>query len=139
VLGGERFGLPLACIREFAAIRQVAPVPGCPPHIVGNMNLRGDIVTLVDIRSLLNLPPTGAVHRAVIISTDGMGRLGVPVDDVDDVVYLRSADRKPVPAGLETGAEAWLAEIASDGERTLPIVDLDRVFAKGQLVVDQAV
>src|SRR5581483_10681188 len=45
-LGAEYFGLPLPVVREFSDIAAVTRVPCCPPHVVGQMNLRGDILTL---------------------------------------------------------------------------------------------
>ncbi|MGB7249991.1 MAG: chemotaxis protein CheW [Phormidesmis sp.] len=49
-----RFGVRLSAVKEFTEIQTVTPIPCCPPHIVGNMNLRGDILTLIDIRQFLN-------------------------------------------------------------------------------------
>ncbi|MGK7878873.1 MAG: chemotaxis protein CheW, partial [Crocosphaera sp.] len=55
-LNGQYFGLDLDTVREFINIYNVTSIPCCPQHILGNINLRGEIVTLVDIRSSLNLP-----------------------------------------------------------------------------------
>lgn len=54
-LNGEYFGVDLEVIKEFANIRGVTPVPCTPAHIVGDMNLRGDILTIMDIGGMLNL------------------------------------------------------------------------------------
>src|SRR6185436_21126644 len=59
-LNGEYFAVDLNLVREFGTIHHVTPVPCCPPHIVGQMNLRGDILTLVDIRGALRMPMQGA-------------------------------------------------------------------------------
>ncbi len=58
-LGGEEFALPLEQVREFTWISSVASVPCCPPHILGQINLRGDIVTLLDVRQTLRTAHTG--------------------------------------------------------------------------------
>ena len=57
-LEGERFALGLESVHEFTDVTQITPIPCCPGYIVGNMNLRGEILTLVDVRSFLNLAPT---------------------------------------------------------------------------------
>ena len=55
-LGGEYFGVELATVREFTDLQRITPVPCCPSFIVGDMNLRGDILTVVDIRQALQMP-----------------------------------------------------------------------------------
>ncbi|NEQ54010.1 MAG: chemotaxis protein CheW, partial [Leptolyngbya sp. SIO3F4] len=70
-LGEEYFGIELQQVREFINTRHVMPIPCCPNHILGNMNLRGEVMTLVDIRKALNLPgPSNQATKAVIVETD---------------------------------------------------------------------
>lgn len=52
------FGIDLLAVKEFAELTSITPIPCCPPHIVGNMNLRGDILTLVDLQPLLKAAMT---------------------------------------------------------------------------------
>ena len=54
-LQGEYFGMDLSLVREFTKVSSFSPIPCCPEHIIGNMNLRGEILTLVDIRPSLNM------------------------------------------------------------------------------------
>src|SRR3972149_4549400 len=79
-LNGEYYGANLEAIREFSDIRSVTPVPCTPPHIVGDMNLRGDILTLVDIRGLLNIPlKREAVGQKAIVARINELLAGIPV------------------------------------------------------------
>lgn len=138
-LGGERFGVGLEVVKEFTKVRQVTPIPCCPQHIIGNMNLRGDIVTLVDIRGVLNLPRLGVPQKAMIVSVGDLGMVGVPVDGVEEVAYLRISNRKPVPAGVEAVADGYLMGIAHYDEGELAIVDIAKILSKGDLVVESEV
>ena len=52
-LGDELFGVELAAVQEFCEIVQLTPIPCCPPHILGAISLRGDLVTLIDPRAAL--------------------------------------------------------------------------------------
>ncbi|HEY9597089.1 MAG TPA: chemotaxis protein CheW, partial [Cyanophyceae cyanobacterium] len=100
-LGSEYFGVDLELVRGFTEISNLTPIPCCPNHIVGNMNLRGEIVTLVDIRNVLNLPtpPVKIGSEAVVVQLDDIVA-GLPVDRVLEMVYLNSADMTPLSGNL---------------------------------------
>jgi purine-binding chemotaxis protein CheW len=81
-IGGETFGIDLTAIQEFTSIRNLTTIPCCPSHIVGNMNLRGEIITLVDIRNILNLggAPVKIGNKTVVVQVQDI-LAGLPVDD----------------------------------------------------------
>ncbi|MCU0535950.1 MAG: chemotaxis protein CheW [Hydrococcus sp. Prado102] len=139
-LGGEHFGIDLDTVREFINVRSYTPIPCCPKHIVGNMNLRGEILTLVDIRSALNLPATtvNTGTKAVVIHVDDIVA-GLPVDEVLDVTYLHPETVNPVPVAVPAGSEAYLKGTVSYQEKTLSLIDLPALMAKGELIVDEKV
>ncbi len=108
-LGEELFGIDLQAIREFAELRSVTPVPCCPAHIVGQMNLRGDLITLLDIAGALGLPPTpGKANRKVVVVNSAELGAGVLVDEVLDVLSLRAADVSPAPASARAPGQEYL-------------------------------
>ena len=78
-VGSEYLGFELAMVREFTTTRQVTPVPCCPPHIAGQMNLRGDIVTLVDLRPVMKLPtPVGEpLSRVVLLELEELRKIHI--------------------------------------------------------------
>lgn len=135
-LNGEYFGLDLEVVREFTNIRNVTPIPCCPSHVVGNMNLRGEIVTLVDIRQALNLPiAADKVSKAIVIRVDDVVA-GLPVDEVFDVMYLRPQDLTPVPAAVNSSSNEYLSGTAPYSEKMLSILDLPKIISKGELAVN---
>ncbi len=139
-LSGEYFGLDLKLVREFTDIRKVTPVPCCPPHIVGNMNLRGEIVTLVDVRSLLNMPMLGAETTAkiMVVCVDDLVA-GVTVDEVFDVMYLHPGQISPVPAAVHSINDEYLRGTAPYGEKMMSLLDLPKMFNKGGMIVNEEV
>lgn len=141
-LNGEYFGLDLPIVREFTDIRQVTPVPCCPPHIVGNMNLRGEILTLVDIRSVLNMPTLGiennANNKVMIIKIDDL-IAGVTVDEVFDVMYLQPSQILPVPTAVHSANSEYLRGTANYREKMMSILDLSQIFQQGNLIVNEEV
>jgi purine-binding chemotaxis protein CheW len=139
-LEGEYFGFDLDTVREFINVRSYTPIPCCPKHIVGNMNLRGEILTLVDIRSVLNLPATTvkAGTKAVVVRVDDIVA-GLPVDEVLDVAYLHPETVNRVPVAVPAGSEAYLKGTVAYEEKILSLIDLPALMAKGELVVDEKV
>lgn len=134
----EYFGLDLDLVREFTDMSNLTPIPCCPNHIVGNMNLRGEIVTLVDIRNLLNLStsPLSVGSPTVVVQIDDIVA-GLPVDQVLEMVYLNSADIRPLPAALSTLGEQFLRGTAFFQEKMLRVLDLPKIFTQGGLVVNE--
>lgn len=134
-LGGEYFGVELDMVREFSHLRHVVPVPCCPPHIAGNMNLRGDILTLVDISQPLKIPLQRAAAQ-VVVAEAGQLRVGVPVAEVFDVIYLRAADIAPVLAA-STADHEYCKGVAHYGEKMVSILDLHKILTQGGLEVEE--
>lgn len=137
-LDRELFGLGLDVVREFAHLRSVSPLPCCPPHIVGNMNLRGDILTLIDIRSALGLMNNTAMSEVVVLRL-GELRLGLQVSEIVDVVYLTPADIGAVPVASERAGQAYCKGVATHGGQAVAILDLEKMLAQRALQVSEEV
>lgn len=139
-LNGEYFGLDLTAVREFTDIRQVTPIPCTPPHIVGNMNLRGEILTLVDIRAAMSLSIDGTaeVSKAMVVHVNDLVA-GVMVDEVFDVMYLHPSEMMPVPAAVHSSNDEFLRGTAVYREKMMGILDLPKIIAQAGLVVDEEV
>lgn len=137
-LGDEYFGLDLELIREFTDIGNLTPIPCCPNHIVGNMNLRGEIITLVDIRNVLNLPtaPIRIGSPTVVVEVNDIVA-GLPVDQVLEMAYLNSADITPLSGILPDLAEQYMRGSAFFQEKKLRVLDLPKIFTQGGLVVNE--
>lgn len=139
-LNNEYFGLDLELVQEFTRIRNFTPIPCCPPHVVGNMNLRGDILTLVDIRSALNMPlaPTKNGTKALVISMDDLVA-GFPVDEVFDVMYLHPSEITSLPVAVPIGNNDYLRGTAPYSEKMLTIIDMPKLLKSNLLTVNEKV
>lgn len=137
-LGEEYFGVELHYVREFINTRYVMPIPCCPQHIVGNMNLRGEVMTLIDIRETLNLSqPENMSSKAIIIEVDDIVA-GITVDQVLDVVYLPPSDISAMPAAVPDRCQAFFQGATRYAHNTLSILDLSKLLSQGSLVINQA-
>jgi purine-binding chemotaxis protein CheW len=132
-LNGEYFGVGLELVREFTGIRHLTPIPCCPGHIVGNMNLRGNILTLVDIRNLLGLPD----DSQVIVASLGELAAGVVVDQVYDIVYLDPGNLSPAPTAIHRAGDKYLDGTAPYGGKMMAILNLGTLLSAESLIVNE--
>lgn len=148
-IGGEVFGVELSVVREFVSVSAVATVPCCPPHILGQINLRGDIVTLVDVRPTLRTARTEPHYFdnasrqrgdvAVVVVQHEDGPVGVVIDHVSDVLYLRDNERLPVAVharGRGYSGQYFTGGALHEG-RLLPLLDMTKLFIEGELAVNE--
>jgi purine-binding chemotaxis protein CheW len=136
-LGAELYGFPLEVVREFAAVGSVTRVPCCPPHIIGQMNLRGDILTLVDVRSALQVQSGAATARETVVVQSGDMLVGINVDQVLDVLHLRPAEIAGIPSVLETAGGHYLEGTAPYGSQLFGILDLPKLLTGANLIVNE--
>jgi purine-binding chemotaxis protein CheW len=139
-LNNEYFGIDLKLIQEFTTIRNVAPIPCCPSHIVGNMNLRGEILTLVDIRSALNIPlaETRDGVKAIVVNVEDL-IAGLLVDEVFDVMYLHPSEVTSLPVAVNSNnQEHFQGTVAYEGNM-LTILDLSKLLTNKLLVVNEEI
>jgi len=139
-LGDEYFGLDLDVVREFTEFHKVTPIPCCPDHVVGNINLRGEIVTLIDIRRALHMQVDGhnLTSKAIVVHIDDL-IMGIPVERVFDVLYLQKSDIKPNPMATSEGDRDYLQGTVIYQEKMMGILNLSKIFAEGNLSVNEEV
>jgi purine-binding chemotaxis protein CheW len=138
-INGSYFGLDLGVVREFTKIGRITTIPCCPSHVIGNMNLRGEILTLVDIRQPLNLAVNSYQKpaKAVVIEIDDVVA-GIVVEEVYDVVDFRPEELKSVPVAIDTNTAAYLKGMADYLDQPLNIIDLTKLIAQRAMSVELA-
>ncbi|MBD2112049.1 MULTISPECIES: chemotaxis protein CheW [Cyanophyceae] len=138
-LEGERFALGLESVHEFAEVPQITSIPCCPAHIVGNINLRGEILTLVDVRHFLNLTPAAPLQpKTAVVMRLGSLVAGVVIDDVFDVIYLHASEIAATPTAVHSSNNPYLKGFAQHGDSMLTLLDLPKLLTAGDLVVDHS-
>jgi purine-binding chemotaxis protein CheW len=127
-LDHELFGLELELVREFSHLRSVVPLPCRPPWILGSMNLRGDILTLVDIRPALGIAMECTMSEVVVVHIGDM-LLGLPAAEIVDVVYTAPSDIAAVPVASDRAGKAYCKGVATIGGQAVGILDLEKILA----------
>lgn len=137
-INGAYFGLELGIVREFIKIGRITTIPCCPQHIIGNTNLRGEILTIVDIRQPLSLAVDGREHsKAAIVEVDEIVA-GIAVEEVFDAIELRPEEIQPVPLAIDTNTASYLKGMMSYLGQPLNIIDLPKLLTQGAMTVDLA-
>ena len=139
-LDGEYFGIALEAVQEFCEITQPSPIPCCPPHILGAINLRGNLFTLLDLRAALNLPPATQSSRKAVVGTNLGGQVvGVAVDEVHDVVYLRQEELQAAPAVLHEQRGTEIKGTVPYADKMMVVLDLPALLAREEWIVNESV
>ncbi len=139
ILNGDLFGIDLKIVREFVDISKVTSIPCCPAHIIGDMNLRGEVLTLIDIRSLLNPQLATPAGKAMVVDFEGMVA-GVMVEEVCDVMFfLNPLDVIMVPTGIHSVNDKYIQGLAPYHEKMMHILHLPEILLNGGLTVDEAI
>lgn len=129
-LEDETYGINVMQVQEVLRYTEIAPVPGAPDYVLGIINLRGNVVTVIDTRARFGLMP-GEVSdnsRIVIIEAEKQV-IGILVDSVAEVVYLKSSEIDSAPnVGTDESAKFIQGVSNRDGE-LLILVDLNKLMS----------
>ena len=129
-LGEETYGINVMQVQEVLRYTEIAPVPGAPDYVLGIINLRGNVVTVIDTRARFGLPPTESTdHTRIVIIESDEQVVGILVDSVAEVVYLKSSEIDSAPnVGTEESAKFIQGVSNRDGE-LLILVDLNKLLS----------
>ena len=136
-IAGKYLALDLSVVREFINIGKVTIIPCCPKHVIGNINLKGEVLTLIDISHSLDLAPDRQrqAAKAVVVEVDDI-TVGIVVDEVYDVVDLRREEIKPAPAATTGAIATYLKGVANYQNHTLKAIDIDKLLSSGTMTVE---
>lgn len=137
---GEYFGFGLEAVHEFTEIHRVSSLPCCPAHILGNMNLRGEVLTLVGIHHLINLSTVSyaSLKKAIVVRLNQIVA-GIAVNDIFDVVYVKPSDISTVPVAIHSAENEYLYGVAAYQNRMMSVINLPRLLASSALIVNEEV
>ena len=130
-IGEQLFGLPIARVLDVFSPDRLTRVPLAAAEIAGVLNLRGRIVTAIDMRKRLGLPPRDKGEKSMAIGVEHLGEsYGLLVDQVGEVLKLPTSGCDPVPVNLDP---VW-ARLATGVHRLdgklMVVLDVDRVFER---------
>jgi purine-binding chemotaxis protein CheW len=128
-LEGETYGINVMQVQEVLRYTEIAPVPGAPTYVLGIINLRGNVVTVIDTRHRFGLPTTDVNDqtRIVIIEADNHV-VGILVDAVAEVVYLRQSEIETAPNVGNDESTRFIQGVCNKNSQLLILVELDKLL-----------
>ncbi len=128
-VGDFHFGVDVLQVQEVLRYHEMAPVPLAPSVVRGLINLRGQIVTALDLRHRLGLPPSAPhVEHANVIVRTADGAVSLLVDEVGDVLDVAAASFAPPPPTLTGTARAVISGVCKLDKQLLLILDVRRTL-----------
>jgi purine-binding chemotaxis protein CheW len=139
-LGDSQYCIDILKVQEIRTYEAPTRIANTPEFIKGVMNLRGNIVPIIDLRMKFGLPePRYDTQTVVIVLNVAKRTVGVVVDGVSDVVAVPAADIKPPPefgGALDT---RYLQGLATVGGQMLILIDIERLMSSRDMaIVDEA-
>ena len=131
VLGKEIFAIDIHHIREIIEYEEITPVPMMPVFVRGIINLRGNVVTVIDTRQRFGLDsaPVTDNTRIVIIEADKQV-VGILVDSVAEVVYLRQSEVETAPNVGNDESAKFIQGVCNKNGELLILVELDKMMSE---------
>jgi purine-binding chemotaxis protein CheW len=130
-LDGETYGVNVMEVQEVLRVTDIAPVPGAPNYVLGIINLRGNVVSVLDTRRRFGLQTTESndATRIVIIESGGQ-TVGIRVDAVAEVLDVDSSEIESSPDVGNDEAARYISGMVSRGDELVILIDVHKIISE---------
>jgi purine-binding chemotaxis protein CheW len=137
-LANEEYGLEILKVREIIGYIEVTAVPQTPPHVKGVVNLRGQVIPVIDLRSKFGMAAAPVTDETCIIVVEitQSGRkfnTGIVVDRVQEVLDIAGQDIEDAPQFGSSVKTDFILGMGKIGDRVKILLDIDKVLAREEL------
>jgi purine-binding chemotaxis protein CheW len=138
-VGNETYGVPITALHEIVRVPEITAVPDAPDYMEGVINLRGKIVSVIDLRKRFGIKETTSSRRNRILVVEFNGRLsGLIVDSASEVLKIPPADVEPPPAVLQEGGLNCVTGLGKYQGRLIMLLDTTKLLESGSLRAQKA-
>lgn len=128
-LGNETYGIPVGKIKEITKPLQITAIPGTAPHIMGLMNLHGEILCVVDVKILLNIGNVvPADNSRVVVIKTVEGPVGVFCDEVTDIYDITQKNIEAALSTLSAGISPYIQGQTQVESGLMGILDIEKLL-----------
>jgi purine-binding chemotaxis protein CheW len=128
-LAEENYGLDIGDVIEIICVQKITQVPDMPPYIKGVINLRGQVIPVMDMRLRFHLSPQEYDQRTCIVVTEMVGQtMGLVVDRVNEVVDIPESQVEPPSAQSAGHAGSYVKGFGKVGDSVKVLLDVGRLF-----------
>lgn len=134
VLDKEKYAVKVVQVQEVLLHKEITRVPGAPNEVLGIINLRGNVVTVIDARTCFDMQPAEVTKYTRILMTDIHGQImGVVVDSVTEVIDLKDDDVESPPDVSTSKTSMFIQGIANINNELHILVNLDKLISEEEL------
>ena len=132
----ETFGVEILEVQEIIRMRDITWLPNTPDFVKGAINLRGNIIPVIDLREKFGLPPKPYTKftRIIIVQVEDK-LIGMIVDDVSEVVEVPEAEIEPPPEMVTGRSSEYIRGVAKVGDRLIIILELANILSTEEKVM----
>src|ERR1041385_2516879 len=131
-VGRETYGVPITSLHEIVRVPEITAVPDAPDYVEGVINLRGKIVSVIDLRKRLGEKRVKTGKRNRILVVEHKGRLsGLIVDSASEVLKIPASDVEPSPAALQDDGLNCVTGLGKFNGRLIVLLDMTRLLDLG--------
>ena len=133
-IGRETFGVPIALVHEIVRVPEITPVPDAPAYIEGVINLRGKIISIVDLRKRLGEKEIAPGKKNRILVAEVEGKLvGLIVDAASEVLKIAPSEVELPPNVFQEGELNYVTGVGKLNGRLIMLIDLSKILQRGEL------
>jgi purine-binding chemotaxis protein CheW len=133
-VGVEEYGLELSRVKEVIRMRQPTWLPNAPSCVKGVINLRGDVIPIIDLRDRFGLEPVEHTTMTRVIVVEAEGRMvGMVVDSASQVVRVPADQFDPPPAVMGAALRNFITAVGKMGDKLVIMIDADRVLSTEEM------
>lgn len=130
-LDEETYGINVMQIQEVLRYSEIAPVPGAPHYVLGIINLRGNVVTVIDTRTRFGLSRAGITDQTRIVVLELEGQvIGVLVDSVAEVVYLKESEVESAPNVGNDESARFIQGVCNKNGELIILVEFEKMLSE---------
>ena len=140
VLANETYAVPVTSVQEIVNVEDVSIVAGAPDFVLGIVNLRGTVVTVLDLNKRLMMPSKPwEVDLPILILESGPVTVGVIVDGIREVVDIEDSLVEPPPAVIRSGGQSstFITGVANVEEGIIILIDVDQLLLEAREAAEQ--
>ena len=132
-VGRETYGVPIATLHEIVRVPQITAVPDAPDYLEGVINLRGKIVSVLDLRKRFGQRATELDRRSRILVVEHKERfIGMIVDSASEVLKIPESEIESAPAMMKEGGLDCVTGLGKYQGRLIILLDIGKILARGQ-------
>jgi purine-binding chemotaxis protein CheW len=133
-LGEERYAIDIHVIKEIIRPLKITSLPGSFSFIEGVVNLRGEVIPVIDMRKRFDLPPRSIQEsRMIIVRVEGQW-VGIEVDSVSEVIRIPKKDIKHPPKVVGGDGSRYLQGVCKHGEELVILLNLDQILSSEEKI-----